>query len=119
VYAHTKSELKVSTKKKAKKKPKTAAISKDEGTPTIPNRLRTISEASNCSNDSEFSFTSPCQVERVRTVSETSIQSNHSNSSLILRELEEFDWKAWGSQQEVPAEEDMNDDWNQVICAAA
>lgn len=49
----------------------------------------------------------------MRTVSCTSSKSCDSLPA-ALADLEEFDWQAWSSQQDVPDEEQLDDEWDCV-----
>lgn len=116
VYAHDKTELRGGKKKKSKKQAGSChdAGSSDAGllSSSPKGRLRTISETSNGSTDS---WSAVVGRERVRTISGTSA---HSNSSLEMRELEEFDWIAWNAQSEVPADEELDYSWSEVSASS-
>lgn len=71
-------------------------------------RLRTISETVVSSPCDEWSVVA--KRGRVRTISGT---SNNSCDSLPC-DLEEFDWVAWNSQQDVPANAQLDDEWDSV-----
>ena len=115
VYAHDKSELRRQKSKKNKKKVSISQDNETDGASVIHSspvsRLRTISETSTTSQES---WSSVVGRERVRTISGTSL---YSNSSQCMRDLEEFDWEAWNSQSEVPANEELDYTWNQVSFA--
>ena len=98
-------------------KPVSARLTQHTTLSPIPHRrLRTISEtAAVPAPDSDWSVVGRRSGGRVRTVSGASSQSCDSlPAALGAADLQEFDWQAWSSQQEVPDDEQLDEQWDCV-----